>query len=52
MGALINNLNKQPFTMTKNRLKLNFYGRFSEYLEPKTGETKKRRPKCFREQKE
>ena len=41
MGALINNLNKQQFTMTKNHLKLNFYKRFSKYLELKTGETRK-----------
>ena len=41
MGALINNLNKQQFTMTKNHLKLNFYKRFSKYLELRTGETRK-----------
>ena len=41
MGALINNLNKQQLTMTKNHLKLNFYKRFSKYLELKTGETRK-----------
>ena len=40
-GALINNLNKQQFTMTKNHLKLNFYKRFSKYLELRTGETRK-----------
>ena len=41
MGALINNLNKQQLTMTKNHLKLNFYKRFSKYLELRTGETRK-----------
>lgn len=41
MGNLINNLNKQQITMTKNHLKLNFYKRFSKYLELKTGETRK-----------
>ena len=41
MGALINNLNKQQITMTKNHLKLNFYKRFSKYLELRTGETRK-----------
>jgi hypothetical protein len=41
MGALINNLNKQQFTMTKNHFKLNFYKRFSKYLELRTGETRK-----------
>ncbi len=41
MGALINNLTKQQFTMTKNHLKLNFYKRFSKYLELRTGETRK-----------
>jgi hypothetical protein len=41
MGNLINNLNKQQITMTKNHLKLNFYKRFSKYLELRTGETRK-----------
>jgi len=41
MGNLINNLNKQQLTMTKNHLKLNFYKRFSKYLELRTGETQK-----------
>ena len=41
MGALINNLNKQQFTVTKNHLKVNFYKRFSKYLELRTGETRK-----------
>ena len=41
MGNLINNLNKQQLTMTKNHLKLNFYKRFSKYLELRTGEHKK-----------
>jgi len=38
MGNLINNLNKQQLTMTKNHLKLNFYKRFHKYLEIKIGE--------------
>ena len=41
MGSLINNLNRQQITMTENHLKLNFYKRFSHYLELKTGETRK-----------
>lgn len=41
MGNLINNLNRQQLTMAKNHLKLNFYKRFTKYLELKTGETRK-----------
>jgi hypothetical protein len=41
MGNLINNLNKQQLTVTKNHLKLSFYKRFSKYLELRTGETQK-----------
>jgi hypothetical protein len=41
MGNLINNLNRQQITMAKNHIKLNFYKRFTKYLELKTGETRK-----------
>ena len=41
MGNLINNLNRQQVTMTKNHLKLNFYKRLHKYLELKTGENRK-----------
>ena len=41
MGALIANLNRQQMTMTETHLKLNFYKRFSKYLELRTGETRK-----------
>lgn len=41
MGNLINNLNRQQLTMTKNHLKLNFYKRLHKYLELKTGENRK-----------
>jgi len=41
MGNLLNNLNRQQFTMTNNHLALNFYKRFHKYLELKTGENRK-----------